>query len=110
MNDNLKSTGAVALVATGVASAFALASCCALPFLFGSAALAFAPIALASEPHSQLLTGVSAVGLLGSVGVAARAPRHCQPNAVCGRPWFKWGIFAAAVVGLVLLVMAKVYA
>jgi mercuric ion transport protein len=110
MSDGLKSTGAVALVTGGIASAFALATCCALPFFFGSAALVFAPIALASEPHNQMLTAISAVGLLGSVGVAARAPKHCQPNAVCARPWFKWSIFAAALAGLVLLVLAKIYA
>ena len=110
MNDSLKSTGAVALVTGGVASAFALATCCAIPFFFGSAALVFAPIALESEPHSQLLTALSAIGLLGSVGLAAPAPRHCNPDAVCARPWFRWSIFAAALIGLVLLVLAKVYA
>lgn len=110
MNDGFKSTGAIALVTGGIASAFALATCCALPFLFGSAALVFAPIALASEPHNQLLTAIAAVGLLGSVGVTARAPKHCQPNAVCARPWFRWSIIIAALVGLVLLVLAKVYA
>lgn len=110
MNDGLKSTGAIALVAGGIASAFALATCCALPVLFGSAALTFAPLALATEPHSQLLTAVSAVGLVGSVGVAARAPRYCRPNAVCGRLWFRWSIIVAAALGAVLLVVAKAYA
>src|SRR5215470_809285 len=110
MNDGLKSTGAVALLAGGVASAFALATCCALPFFFGSAAMVFAPIAMVSEPHNQLLTAISAVGLVGSVGVAARAPKHCEANAVCARPGFRWSIFALALVGLILLVLAKVYA
>ena len=110
MNDSLKSTGAVALVVGGVASAFALATCCALPFFFGSAALVFAPIAIASEPHSQLLTALSAVGLVGSVAVAARAPNSCRKNAVCARPWFRWSIVTAAVAGLALLLLAKLYA
>ena len=72
--------------------------------------MVFAPIAVAAEPHSQLLTAISAVGLVGSVGVAARSPKHCEPNAVCARPWFKWSIFAGALIGFVLLVLAKVYA
>ena len=110
MNDSLKTTGTVALVTGGIASAFALATCCALPFLFGSAALVFSPIALASEPHSQLLTAVSAVGLLGSVGLAARSPGYCEPGAVCARRGFRWSIFAAALVGFVLLVLGKIYA
>ena len=110
MNDSLRSTSAVALAASGVAAAFAMATCCALPFLFGSAALIFAPIAAVSEPHGALLTAISAVGLLGSVGIAARARKHCKTDAVCARPWFRWSISAAALVGLILLVLAKIYA
>jgi len=110
MKDGIASTGAVALVAGGIASAFALATCCAFPILFGSAAFALAPIALATEPHSQLLTAISAIGLVGSVGVAAGASRRCKPNAVCARPWFRFSIIAAALLGAVLLVAAKYYA
>lgn len=110
MNDGIRSTGAIALVASGIVSAFALATCCAFPILFGSAAMAFAPIAVATEPHSQLLTAISSISLIGSVGVAARAPRQCKPNAVCARPWFRWSIIAAAVLGSVLLLAAKYYA
>lgn len=110
MNDSLKSTGAVALVVGGVASAFALATCCALPFFFGSAAIVFAPIALASEPHSQLLTAISAIGSVGSVVVATRGPKSCAPNAICARPWFRLSIIIAAGAGLVLLGLAKFYA
>lgn len=110
MNDGMKSTGAIALVAAGIASAFALATCCALPILLGSAAVAFAPIAVATEAHSQLVTAMSAIGLIGSVGLAARAPRYCKPNAVCARPWFRWSIIATAVFGALLLAAAKYYA
>ena len=110
MNDSLKSTGAVALVATGIASAFALATCCAFPIVFGSAALVFAPIAIASEPHSQLLTAISAIGLVGSFGVAARAPKYCKPDALCARHSFRRGIVVASVLGAILLIVAKYYA
>jgi mercuric ion transport protein len=110
MNDGLKSSGAVALVAAGIASAFTLATCCALPILFGSAALIFAPIAVASEPHTQLLTGASVIALVGSVGLAARARKLCEPNSICGRPWFKWSIIVAAMLGGALLLLAKSYA
>lgn len=110
MKDSLKSTGAVALVVGGIASAFALATCCALPFFFGSAALVFAPIAILSEPHSQLLTALSAMGLIGSVAVTAQAPKACKQNAVCARRWFRWSIVIAAVAGFALLLLAKLYA
>lgn len=110
MTDGLRSSGAVALVTGGIASAFALATCCAFPILFGSAAAGLAPIALAAEPHSKLLTAISITGLVGSVGVAALATRNCKPNSVCARPSFRWGVIAAAVAGGVLLVLAKAYA
>jgi len=110
VNDGLKSTSAVALVAGGIASAFALASCCAFPILLGSAAVGLGPIASAAEPHDTLLTAISAVGLVGSTGVAARAPKHCETGSLCARPWFRLSIIGAAVVGAILLVLSKVYA
>lgn len=110
MNDGLKSSGAVALVAGGIASAFALAACCAFPILLGSAAMGLAPIASAAEPHATLLTAISVVGLIGSSAVAARAPKHCEPGSMCARPWFRWSIIVAAVIGAILLVLSKIYA
>lgn len=110
LNDGYKSTGAVALVCAGIASAFALAACCALPVLFGSAALVLAPLAIASEPHTQLLTAISPASLIGSVAVVAASSRRCVPGSVCSRPAFRWGVIAAAVVGAALLALSKVYA
>jgi len=113
MNDGMKSTGAVALVAGGIGAAFALAACCAVPLLLASlgiGAVWLAPVVSASQPHAEALTGVSAIALLGSVGVVARAPKHCEPSATCARPWFRWTVIAAALVGAVLLVLSKVYA
>ena len=106
----MQSTGAFALLTGGIVSAFALATCCAFPILFGSAAVAFAPIAVAAEPHSELLTAISAIGLIGSVGLAARAPSHCKSDAFCARPWFRWSIIVTAMLGAILLATAKYYA
>jgi mercuric ion transport protein len=110
MHDGLKSTGAVALVSGGIASAFALATCCAFPILLGTAAAGLAPIALATEPHDQLVTAVSAIGLIGGVAIAGGAPKHCKADSVCARSWFRLSVVGAAVIGAVLLVLAKVYA
>jgi mercuric ion transport protein len=113
MNDGMKSTGAVALVTGGIGAAFALAACCAVPALLASIGLGAAwlvPIVSASQPHAEVLTGVSAVALLGGVGVVARAPKHCATNSTCARPWFRWTVIAAALAGAVLLVLSKVYA
>lgn len=110
MDDGLKATGAVALVASGIASAFALASCCAFPVLIGSAAIGLAPIASATEPHGTLLTAIFDVGLVGSAAVAARAPKQCETGSICSRGWFRWSIIGAAAIGSLLLVLSKVYA
>jgi mercuric ion transport protein len=113
MNDSMKSTGAVALVAGGIGAAFALAACCAVPLALASLGIGaawLAPVVSVSQPHAEVLTGVSAIALLGSVGVVARAPKGCEPNATCARPWFRWAIIAAAFVGAALLVLSKVYA
>jgi mercuric ion transport protein len=113
MRDTLKSTGAVALVAGGIGAAFSLAACCAVPALLAAAGIGAAwltPLVSASQPHAEALTGVSALALLGSVGVVARTPKHCEPNAACARPWFRWSVVAAALVGAILLVLSKAYA
>lgn len=113
MNDRMKSTGALAMVAGGIGSAFALAACCAVPALLAGAGIGaawLAPVVSASQPHAQVLTGVSALALIGSVGVVARAPNHCSPKATCARPWFRWTIIAAALFGAVLLLLSKIYA
>ena len=113
MKDGIKSTGAVALVAGGIGAAFALAACCAVPLLLSSLGIGaawLAPVVSASQPHTGALTGLSAIALLGSVGVVARAPTHCEPTATCARPWFRWTIVVAAVIGAVLLALSKLYA
>lgn len=113
MNDGMKSTGTVALVLGGVGTAFALAACCAVPALLaaiGVSAAWLTPIVSASQPHAEVLTGVSAIALLGSVGVVARAPQHCDASATCARPWFRSLILIGAVAGAALLIASKLYA
>lgn len=113
MNDQTKSTGAVTLAVGGVASAFALAACCAVPALLagvGLGAVWLQPIVSISQPHAQILTVVSAAALIGSVALVIRSSRQCAPGSVCARPWFRRAIIVAAAVGAVLLVASKLYA
>ncbi len=113
MNDGAKSTGAVALVTGGVAAAAALTACCAAPILLAGIGIGagwLLPIAAVSDPHANVLTAVSAAGLIGGVAVVARAPRHCKPRSVCARPLFRWSVIAAAITGAVLLILSKLYA
>jgi mercuric ion transport protein len=112
MSDGLKSASAIALVAGGVGTAFALAACCAMPYLLagvGIGAAWLAPVVSASQPHAEALTAVSAAALLGSVGVVARAPTHCAPSTICARPWFRWSVIAATLIGAVLLALSKIH-
>jgi mercuric ion transport protein len=113
MNDGMKSTGALALVTAGIAAAFALASCCAIPIALAAAGVGagwLAPLVSASQPHAEALTAASAIALLGSVSVVARAPKHCGPNSTCARPWFRWTVIGGAVSGVALLISSMVYA
>src|SRR5258708_36772341 len=59
--------GPVLLALTGLAAAFAVASCCALPLFLATAGLGTAwltGIALLSEPHRVFLLGAAACCLL----------------------------------------------
>ena len=113
MNDRAKMAGAVALAASGIASAFSLAACCAIPFLLAGAGLSagwLAPIVSASQPHAEILTGGSLLALIGSVTAVWAARRSCAPGSICSRPGFRWAITGAAVIGAVLLALSKIYA
>lgn len=113
MKDEVKTTGAVALVSSGVAAAFGLAACCAIPLLLAGvgigAAGSLAPIVSATQPYATLLTIFSVVALIGSVFIVWRAPRECQPSSVCARPAFRWAVTSAAVIGAILLLLSKIY-
>jgi len=112
MNDQLKYVSAVALVTSGVAAAFALAACCAIPFMLsglGITAAIFVPLVSATEPYADILSVFSALALLASVGIVWFAPRYCQPGSLCARPGFRWTVTSGAAVGAVLLVLGKIY-
>ena len=113
MSEGPKSTGAVALATGGIASAFSLAACCAIPLFLagvgvGSAWLA--PIVSVSQPHAGVLTAFSLVTLIGSVALVWRASGSCEPGSLRARRSFKWVITGAAAVGLALLALSKIYA
>lgn len=113
MNDGIKTTGALALVASGVGTAFSLAACCAIPLLLAGTGIGvawLAPIVSASQPYSAILTVLSALALIGGLVIVWRAPKHCRPGSVCARPAFRWIVTAAAVIGAILIVLSKIYA
>jgi len=113
MRNGVKSTGAIALVTSGFATAFALAACCAIPIFLAGVGISanwLAPIVAVSQPHASLLTAVSFAALIASVIIVVRAPKHCEPGSLCARPAFRWTIIGAAALGAILLVLSKIYA
>jgi mercuric ion transport protein len=113
MNDGAKTSGAVALAAGGIASAFALAACCAIPFFLASVGLGaawLAPIVSVSQPHATALTVASLIALVGSVVLVWMALGTCAPGSICSRPVFRWTVTGVAGLGFILLVLSKVYA
>ena len=113
MRDGAKSTGAVALVTGGIVSAFCLAACCAIPILLAGVGIGadwLMPVVSASQPYATILTVFSALALVASVVIVWRAPKHCEPGSLCARPWFRWSVTGAAVIGAILLALSKIYA
>jgi mercuric ion transport protein len=113
MKSEVKTTSAVALVSGGLATAFALAACCAIPILLAGVGVGtgwLGPLVAVSQPYANILTAISVVALLASMAIVIRAPKHCEPGSLCARPAFRWSIIALALAGAVLLILSKMYA
>lgn len=113
MRTEVKSAGAIALVISGIASAFALAACCALPVLLvgaGVSAYWLAPAALLGSQFTTALTVLAVLSLGGAAAIALRSGKTCASDDLCARPWFRASIVTAAVFGTVLLIASKLYA
>lgn len=113
MRTDVRSAGAFALVAVGMAAAFALAACCALPFLLAGAGLSaywLGPVASLGERFGNVLALFSLLALAGAVFVVARGPTTCSPAGLCARLWFRVSIVGLAATGMLLLLLSKLYA
>lgn len=103
------SMGGGLLTLGGLAAAFSVASCCALPLLLASFGLGTAwltGVALAAVPHRNLLLVVSAIALLGGAVLLwrqQRAAMTCKPGGVCVPPSIRVINLIALVIGAVLL-------
>ncbi len=111
-------TGASAALFTfaGVAAAFGLASCCALPLLLTTLGLGTAwlgGVALLAAPHRALFLGLGALGLLAGAVLLWRqhqAAARCAPNGVCTPPAIRALTLAGLVLGVGLLWAGYTYA
>src|SRR5258707_4009022 len=85
-------SGATLLTLGGLAAAFGLASCCALPFFLATIGVGTAwlsGVALMAAPHRVLLLTVAALCLIGCTVLLwrqQRAATTCRPNGHCTPP------------------------
>jgi len=108
-------TGALLLVAGGLAAAFGAASCCALPIFLSSLGLGSAwlvTVAWFAAPHRIALL-IAAVACLvggGALFLWRRRVVACTPGSVCGGPATTALLTSTLLVGAVLVVLGYLYA
>ena len=100
----------------GLAAAFGVAACCALPLLMISLGLGTAwlgGIASVAAPIRSLLLVFAALALAGGAALLWRQQRHaatCGPNGVCAPPVVRLVTLVGLIVGLVMLIAGYLYA
>ncbi len=108
--------GISALVVGGVAAAFAVASCCALPILLTSAGLSAAwlgGIASIAAPYRALLLGIGLLSLAAAAILLWRKQRNamtCGSDGVCTPPVVRLLLLCGIVAGTLLLWLGYRYA
>ncbi|WP_449469986.1 mercuric reductase [Sphingobium chungangianum] len=101
--------GAVSLALGGIAAAFGVAACCALPFLLASAGIGAAwlgGIAVVAAPYRTSLLDIGALCLLAGAVVLLRqqiAAFRCGPDGVCTPAAMRMLTLIGLLVGAVLL-------
>ena len=108
--------GAELLTLGGLAAAFGLASCCALPLLLTTLGLGTAWLsgaALMAQPHRGVLLVIGALCLLGGAALLwrqQRAAAACGPDGACAPPWVRAATLVGLLVGVGLLWAGYAYA
>lgn len=111
-----RGSGAVLLTAGGLAAAFAVASCCGLPFILASLGLGTAwlyDVAVLSAPHRATLLAAAAICLLGGAVLLWRqrqSPATCASGGVCTKPAARALTAVGLLAGFVLLYLGYAYA
>ena len=109
-------SGTVLFTLGGLAAAFGLASCCALPLLFTTLGLSTAWLggpALLAAPHREPLPVIGALCLAGGAILLWRQQRTaatCGPNGVCMPPAVRALTLAGLLIGVLLLWAGYAYA
>jgi len=101
-------SSSLALIAAGIGSAFAAASCCALPIILGGLGLGTAwlfRLAVWAAPHRTALLGIALAAFLAGAALLFRQWRvRCDPKVWCSRPWVKVMTVIGLLVGIALWV------
>ncbi len=109
-------SGAVLLTASGLAAAFAGASCCGLPFIlaiFGLGTAWLYGVAVLAAPHRVALLAGAALCLAGGAVLLWRQRRTaalCASGSVCTKPVIRGLTTAGLLVGSILLYLGYAYA
>lgn len=116
--DPRRSSGAgsaAVLTVGGIAAAFGVASCCALPLLLTAAGLGagwLGGIAMASSPYRTLLLSSSAVFLIGGAILLWRQQRRamtCGSDGACTPPAVRTALLVGLMFGAILLWLGYSY-
>jgi mercuric ion transport protein len=102
-------SGAVLFTLGGLAAAFGVASCCALPLLLttvGASTAWLGGLALLAAPHRGVLLIFGALCLAGGAALLWRQQRTaatCGPNGICTPPAIRALTLVGLLVGVALL-------
>ncbi|MBN8812379.1 MULTISPECIES: mercuric reductase [unclassified Sphingomonas] len=106
---------AASLALGGIAAAFGVAACCALPFLLASAGIGAAwlgGIGMAAAPYRTPLLAIGALCLLTGALLLLRqqiAASRCGPDGVCTPPAIRIVTLIGLLIGAVLLYLGYRY-
>jgi len=109
-------SGAVLFTVGGLAAAFGVASCCALPLLLTTIGVSTAwlgGVALLAAPHRGVLLVIGALCLVGGAAPLwrqQRAAASCGPNGACTRPAVRVLTLVGLMIGAGLLWAGYAYA
>lgn len=113
MIKNRRFFGAAGLASAGLAAAFGLAACCALPIILTGIGLGTAWLAWPSsvaDPLRIYLTPLAAISLAGAAFLVLRNPASCAPGDLCARPVTRVILGLLVIVGAILLYLSTQYA
>lgn len=111
-----RGSAAVLLTASGLSAAFAVASCCGLPFILATFGLGTAwlyGVAVLAAPHRVALLAAAAICLAGGTTLLWRQRRTasvCIPGSICTTPAVRGLTTVGLLAGFVLLYLGYAYA